>query len=71
MNVTEEAKRVEWTPIFKEEWTNKWTYPNQNVKDKESVTFDALTYRIQILALVEIQMRIPFGFWKMNLKLHS
>ncbi len=35
MNATEEAKRIQWTPIFKEEWINKWTYPNQNVKDKE------------------------------------
>ena len=46
MNATEEAKRVQWTPIFKEEWINKWTYPNQNVKDQEAVTFDSLTYRV-------------------------
>ncbi|MGB8778644.1 MAG: MBL fold metallo-hydrolase [Nitrososphaeraceae archaeon] len=46
MNATEEAKRVQWTPIFKEEWISKWTYPNQNVKDKEAVTFDGLTYRV-------------------------
>jgi hypothetical protein len=31
--------------IFKEEWINKWTYPNQNVKDQEAVTFDGVTYR--------------------------
>ena len=46
MNATEEAKRVQWTPIFKEEWINRWTYPNQNVKDQEAVTFDGLTYRV-------------------------
>lgn len=46
MNATEEAKRAQWTPIFKEEWIGKWTYPNQNVKDKEAVTFDGLTYRV-------------------------
>jgi len=46
MNATEEAKRIQWTPIFKEEWISKWTYPNQNVKDKEAVTFDGLTYRV-------------------------
>jgi glyoxylase-like metal-dependent hydrolase (beta-lactamase superfamily II) len=46
MNATEEAKRVQWTPIFKEEWISKWTYPNQNVKDKEAVTFNGLTYRV-------------------------
>jgi glyoxylase-like metal-dependent hydrolase (beta-lactamase superfamily II) len=46
MNATEETKRIQWTPIFKEEWISKWTYPNQNVKDKEAVTFDGLTYRV-------------------------
>jgi glyoxylase-like metal-dependent hydrolase (beta-lactamase superfamily II) len=46
MNATEEAKRAQWTPIFKGEWISKWTYPNQNVKDKEAVTFDGLTYRV-------------------------
>jgi glyoxylase-like metal-dependent hydrolase (beta-lactamase superfamily II) len=46
MNATEEAKRIQWTPIFKEEWISKWTYPNQNVKDQEAVTFDGLTYRV-------------------------
>ena len=49
MNATEEAKRIQWTPIFKEEWISKWTYPNQNVKDGEAVTFDGLTYRIHDL----------------------
>ena len=46
MNATEGAKRIQWTPIFKEEWISKWTYPNQNLKDKEAVTFDGLTYRV-------------------------
>jgi glyoxylase-like metal-dependent hydrolase (beta-lactamase superfamily II) len=46
MNATEEAKHIQWTPIFKEEWISKWTYPNQNVKDQEAVTFDGLTYRV-------------------------
>jgi len=46
MNATEEAKRIQNTPIFKEEWISKWTYPNQNVKDQEAVTFDGLTYRV-------------------------
>lgn len=49
MNATEEAKRNQWTPIFKEEWISKWTYPNQNVKDEEAVTFDGLTYRVHDL----------------------
>ena len=46
MNVTEEAKRIQWTPVFKEQWISKWTYPNQNVKDRDNVTFDGLTYRV-------------------------
>lgn len=45
MNATEEAKHSQWTPVFKEEWISKWTYPNQNVRDQETVTFDGLTYR--------------------------
>jgi glyoxylase-like metal-dependent hydrolase (beta-lactamase superfamily II) len=49
MNATEQTKRIQWTPIFKEEWINKWTYPNQNVKDNEAVTLDGLTYRVHDL----------------------
>jgi len=46
MNATEAAKHAQWTPIFKEEWINKWTYPNRIVKDQETVTFDGLTYKV-------------------------
>lgn len=46
MNATEEAKRIQWTPVFKEQWIGKWTYPNQNVKDRDTVTFDGLAYRV-------------------------
>lgn len=46
MNVTEEAKRIQWTPVFEEEWISKWTYPNQYVKNLDSVTFDGLTYKV-------------------------
>jgi glyoxylase-like metal-dependent hydrolase (beta-lactamase superfamily II) len=49
MNATEETKRIQWTPLFKEEWISKWTYPNQNIKDEEAVTFDGLTYRVHDL----------------------
>ena len=49
MNATEETKRIQWTPIFKDEWISKWTYPNQNIKDEEAVTFDGLTYRVHDL----------------------
>lgn len=46
MNATEEAKRIQWTPVFKEQWISKWIYPNQNMKDRDTVTFDDLTYRV-------------------------
>lgn len=46
MNATEEAKHAQWTPVFKEEWISKWSYPNQNVRDREAFTFDGLTYRV-------------------------
>ncbi|MGE5661280.1 MAG: MBL fold metallo-hydrolase [Ignavibacteriales bacterium] len=49
MNATEETKRIQWTAIFKDEWISKWTYPNQNIKDEEAVTFDGLTYRVHDL----------------------
>ena len=47
MNATEEAKHAQWTPVFKEEWISKWSYPNQNVRDQEAFTFDGLTYRVR------------------------
>lgn len=46
MNATEEAKRVQWTPVYGKEWISKWTYPNQYVKDLDTVTFDGVTYKV-------------------------
>jgi glyoxylase-like metal-dependent hydrolase (beta-lactamase superfamily II) len=46
MNATEEAKRIQWTPVFGKEWISSWTYPNQYVKDLDSVTFDGITYKV-------------------------
>jgi glyoxylase-like metal-dependent hydrolase (beta-lactamase superfamily II) len=46
MNATEEAKRIQWTPVFGKEWISKWTYPNQYVKDLDTVTFDGITYKV-------------------------
>ena len=46
MNATEETKRIQWTPIFKEQWISKWTYPNQNIKDRDTLTFDGHIYRV-------------------------
>jgi glyoxylase-like metal-dependent hydrolase (beta-lactamase superfamily II) len=46
MHATEEAKRIQWTPVYGKEWISKWTYPNQYVKDLDTVTFDGLTYKV-------------------------
>lgn len=46
MHATEEAKRIQWTPVYGKEWVSKWTYPNQFVKDLDTVTFDGLTYKV-------------------------
>jgi glyoxylase-like metal-dependent hydrolase (beta-lactamase superfamily II) len=46
MHATEEAKRIQWTPVYGNEWITKWTYPNQYVKDLDTVTFDGLTYKV-------------------------
>jgi glyoxylase-like metal-dependent hydrolase (beta-lactamase superfamily II) len=46
MRSTEELKRNLWSPVYKEEWISKWTYPNRLLKDKEEVTFDGLRYRV-------------------------
>jgi glyoxylase-like metal-dependent hydrolase (beta-lactamase superfamily II) len=46
IRATEEPKRKQWTPIFKEEWISKWTYPNKIVNDGETLTFDGVSYRL-------------------------
>ena len=46
IRATEEPKRKQWTPIFKEEWIGKWTYPNKIVNDGETLTFDGISYRL-------------------------
>lgn len=46
MHATEEAKRIQWTPVYGKEWVSKWTYPNQYVKNLDTVTFDGLTYKV-------------------------
>ena len=46
MYATEEAKRIQWTPVYGKEWISKWTYPNQYVKDLDTVTFDGMTYKV-------------------------
>jgi glyoxylase-like metal-dependent hydrolase (beta-lactamase superfamily II) len=46
IRATEEPKRRQWSPVFKEEWIGKWTYPNRIVNDGETVTFDGISYKL-------------------------
>jgi glyoxylase-like metal-dependent hydrolase (beta-lactamase superfamily II) len=46
MRSTEEPKRLQWGPFYKQEWIDKWTYPNRLIKDRERIVFDGLTYRV-------------------------
>jgi glyoxylase-like metal-dependent hydrolase (beta-lactamase superfamily II) len=46
MKTAEEPKRAQWAPVYKDEWIGKWTFPNELVKDRETVTFDGVTYRV-------------------------
>ena len=46
MQATEDAKRIQWTPLYGKEWISKWTFPNQYVKDLDTVAFDGLTYKV-------------------------
>ncbi|HZR42052.1 MAG TPA: MBL fold metallo-hydrolase [Ktedonobacteraceae bacterium] len=46
MEQTEQAKLAQWGPVYQEEWIRSWTYPNFLVKDRETVTFDGLTYQV-------------------------
>jgi glyoxylase-like metal-dependent hydrolase (beta-lactamase superfamily II) len=45
MQATEEPKRQQWGPVYKDEWVPRWTYPTQLVKDREALVFDGITYR--------------------------
>ncbi len=46
MEQTEQAKHAQWSPVYQEEWIRTWTYPNHPVKDRETITFDSITYRV-------------------------
>ncbi len=47
MRAIEAPKRAQWGPVFKDEWIPKWTYPNRLISDRETVTFDGITYRVK------------------------
>lgn len=46
IRTTEEPKRKQWSPIFKEEWIGKWTHPNRIVNDSETLAFDGISYKL-------------------------
>jgi glyoxylase-like metal-dependent hydrolase (beta-lactamase superfamily II) len=46
MRVFEEPKRAQWGPVFKDEWIQKWTYPNRIVKDGAKVIVDDVVFRV-------------------------
>ena len=49
MEQTEAAKHAQWGPVYQQEWIQTWTYPTQLVEDRETVTFDGVTYRVHDL----------------------
>jgi len=46
MKATEEQKRAQWGPVFKDQWIARWIYPNQIVKHGESVNVDDHVFRV-------------------------
>src|SRR5690242_12726681 len=49
MRATEDQKRAQWGPVFKEEWVQKWTYPNRIVQDREAIQVDGISFRVHEL----------------------
>ncbi|MEO6454399.1 MAG: Ivy family c-type lysozyme inhibitor [Ginsengibacter sp.] len=47
MEDTEEAKHTQWSGMFGNEWIPKWVYPNQMVKDGETVKIAGLNFTVQ------------------------
>jgi glyoxylase-like metal-dependent hydrolase (beta-lactamase superfamily II) len=47
MEETEEAKHKQWSGVFGSEWIPKWIYPNELVKDEDSVKIAGLTFKVQ------------------------
>jgi glyoxylase-like metal-dependent hydrolase (beta-lactamase superfamily II) len=46
MRATEAAKRAQWGPVFKDEWIQKWTYPNQIAEDGAEVIIDEAVFEV-------------------------
>jgi len=49
LRAIEGPKRVQWEPVFKDEWVSKWALPNRLVKDGETLTIDGTHFRVHEL----------------------
>lgn len=47
MEETEEAKHKQWSGAFGSEWIPKWIYPNELVKDGDTVKIAGLSFNVQ------------------------
>jgi glyoxylase-like metal-dependent hydrolase (beta-lactamase superfamily II) len=47
MEETEETKHKQWAAVFGSEWIPKWVYPNQLVKDGDTVKIAGLNFNVQ------------------------
>jgi glyoxylase-like metal-dependent hydrolase (beta-lactamase superfamily II) len=47
MEETEEAKHKQWSGVFGSEWIPKWIYPNELVKDGDTVKIAGLNFNVQ------------------------
>jgi glyoxylase-like metal-dependent hydrolase (beta-lactamase superfamily II) len=46
MRKLEEPKRKQWTPVYGDEWVQRWTYPNTVVSSGDKLTFDGMTFSV-------------------------
>jgi glyoxylase-like metal-dependent hydrolase (beta-lactamase superfamily II) len=46
MEATEAAKHEQWSGLFGNEWVPKWVYPNQLVKDGETVSIAGINFTV-------------------------
>jgi glyoxylase-like metal-dependent hydrolase (beta-lactamase superfamily II) len=46
MRALQEPKRKQWTPVYGEEWVQRWTYPNLVVESGQTLSFDGVTYSV-------------------------
>ena len=46
MRATEQPKRAQWEPVFKDQWIPHWTYPNRIVEDGASIDVDGVLFHV-------------------------